>query len=83
MDVVARLARARIGGTFNQYRHSEVLRRRLREYLDSRADAELARARAGAREQRAGEDLAGRGAARVQDASTGVACLEAEIGALS
>ena len=41
VDLSARLARARIGGTFNQYRHSELLRRRLREYLDTRADAEL------------------------------------------
>jgi uracil-DNA glycosylase family 4 len=41
VDVVARLARARIGGTFNQYRHSELLRDRLRSYLDARTDAEL------------------------------------------
>jgi uracil-DNA glycosylase len=35
----ARLADARIGSTFNQYADSELRRRRLRAYLDARADA--------------------------------------------
>ena len=41
VDVVARLARARIGGTYNQYRDSELRRGRLRAYLDVRAGAEV------------------------------------------
>jgi uracil DNA glycosylase superfamily protein len=36
---VDELARARIGGTFNQYRGSPLRRERLRAYLDSRANA--------------------------------------------
>jgi len=39
VDLVARLARARIGGTFNQYRGSEMRCDRLRAYLDERAGA--------------------------------------------
>ena len=39
MDLVERLARARIGGTHNQYARSELRRERLRAYLVSRADA--------------------------------------------
>ena len=34
------LAAARIGTTYNQYRDSEVLRRRLRLYLEARVDAQ-------------------------------------------
>lgn len=41
MELVAQLARARIGATFNQYAHSERLRERLARYLDSRAGAEV------------------------------------------
>jgi uracil-DNA glycosylase family 4 len=37
--IVDRLARARIGTTYNQYTRSELCRTRLREYLTSRADA--------------------------------------------
>src|SRR5215470_7308873 len=40
-DFVARLASARIGGTFNQYAGSDLLRDRLRLYLGARADAEV------------------------------------------
>jgi uracil-DNA glycosylase len=40
-DVVDRLARARIGATFNQYAGSELLRMRLTSYLAERADAQL------------------------------------------
>jgi uracil-DNA glycosylase family 4 len=40
-DIVDRLARARIGSTFNQYAHSAFLRRRLRRYLEGRADAAI------------------------------------------
>jgi uracil-DNA glycosylase family 4 len=40
-DLVGRLAARSIGGTFNQYAASRVLRDRLREYLESRADAEV------------------------------------------
>ena len=36
---VSRLAEARIGATFNQYAHSALLRERLREYLEPRAEA--------------------------------------------
>jgi uracil-DNA glycosylase len=39
LDLVDRLARARIGETYNQYAASPSLRRRLREYLEDRADA--------------------------------------------
>jgi uracil-DNA glycosylase family 4 len=38
-DFVPRLARARIGATFNQYAGSELLQERLRRYLEERADA--------------------------------------------
>jgi uracil-DNA glycosylase len=38
-DLVRRLAAARIGGTFNQYRHSAERRGRLSEYLDRRGAA--------------------------------------------
>jgi uracil-DNA glycosylase family 4 len=41
VDVVARLAHARIGGTFNQYRDSELRRGRLRTYLEARSGAEV------------------------------------------
>jgi uracil-DNA glycosylase family 4 len=37
-DLVNRLARARIGATYNQYASSELLRERLRAYLATRAD---------------------------------------------
>ena len=40
-DFVARLARARIGGTFNQYASSPLRRERLRLYLEARAGAEV------------------------------------------
>src|SRR6478672_3172092 len=40
-DLVARLAGARIGGTFNQYADSSVRRERLLRYLESRAGAEI------------------------------------------
>jgi uracil-DNA glycosylase family 4 len=39
VDVVDRLARARIGSTFNQYAGSPLLRERLRAYLEGRAGA--------------------------------------------
>ena len=38
---VARLAKARIGATYNQYADSALRRRRLGEYLDARRDAPL------------------------------------------
>ncbi len=38
-DLVERLARARIGATFNQYGRSYLLRERLAAYLDARRDA--------------------------------------------
>jgi hypothetical protein len=38
-DFVARLAATRIGRTHNQYAESDVRQRRLRRYLESRADA--------------------------------------------
>ena len=38
---MARLAAAEIGDTFNQYAHSEALRRRLSDYLASQACAQL------------------------------------------
>ena len=41
-DLVNRLARARIGATYNQYARSELLRERLRSYLDARSDARVA-----------------------------------------
>ena len=40
-DLVAELAAARIGATFNQYAASALLRRRLRDYLEARATAPL------------------------------------------
>jgi uracil-DNA glycosylase len=40
-DLVDRLARARIGATFNQYADSELLRRRLAHYLAERTEAPL------------------------------------------
>jgi uracil-DNA glycosylase len=40
-DLVARLASARIGGTFNQYADSPARRERLRRYLEARAGAEI------------------------------------------
>jgi uracil-DNA glycosylase family 4 len=40
-DLVERLAAARIGRTYNQYADSDLKRGRLREYLESRIDAEL------------------------------------------
>ena len=41
MELVARLADARIGATYNQYARSELLRDRLATYLDGRAEAEV------------------------------------------
>jgi uracil-DNA glycosylase family 4 len=41
VDLVDRLAGARIGGTYNQYARSELRRARLREYLAARAGAPL------------------------------------------
>jgi len=41
MELVERLAGMRIGGTYNQYACSELRRRRLAAYLDSRAHAAL------------------------------------------
>ena len=41
MELVDRLARARIGATYNQYARSELRRERLRTYLASRADASV------------------------------------------
>src|SRR6195256_6797931 len=41
MDLVDRLGRARIGATHNQYARSELRRLRLREYLVSRAHADI------------------------------------------
>jgi uracil-DNA glycosylase family 4 len=38
--LVERLARARIGATYNQYSGSELLRARLRDYLESHREAE-------------------------------------------
>jgi uracil-DNA glycosylase family 4 len=40
-DFVTRLACATIGGTFNQYRGSELRRSRLQAYLEARADAPI------------------------------------------
>jgi uracil-DNA glycosylase len=40
-DLVAELAGAHIGATFNQYAASPLLRRRLREYLEARTAAQL------------------------------------------
>jgi uracil-DNA glycosylase len=39
MDIVGRLARARVGSTYNQYADSELRRERLGKYLDDHADA--------------------------------------------
>jgi|GEM_PF-3169995 len=41
LDVVDRLARARIGSTFNQYAHSPLRRERLRCYLERHGDAAI------------------------------------------
>jgi uracil DNA glycosylase superfamily protein len=41
MDLVNRLARARIGGTYNQYGASTPLRDRLRSYLEARSEARV------------------------------------------
>ncbi len=41
MDLVARLACARIGATYNQYARSELRRARLRDHLAARADAPI------------------------------------------
>jgi uracil-DNA glycosylase len=41
VELVAELARARIGATYNQYTHSETLCERLRGYLAAHANAEL------------------------------------------
>jgi uracil-DNA glycosylase family 4 len=41
VDLVDELAAARIGATYNQYAASELCRRRLRGYLESRAGAEI------------------------------------------
>lgn len=41
IDLVGRLARTRIGSTYNQYTGSELRRDRLRAYLDERADARI------------------------------------------
>jgi uracil-DNA glycosylase len=38
-DLVERLARTRVGGTYNQYSGSELRRDRLRAYLEKRAEA--------------------------------------------
>jgi uracil-DNA glycosylase len=42
LELVGRLAEARIGRTFNQYAASQLRRQRLVDYLDSRTDAKLA-----------------------------------------
>jgi uracil-DNA glycosylase len=39
--LVERLAAARIGATFNQYSYSELLRRRLLDYLERRAESSI------------------------------------------
>jgi uracil-DNA glycosylase family 4 len=41
VDVVDRLARARIGSTFNQYAGSPLRRERLRRYLEERVEAAI------------------------------------------
>jgi uracil-DNA glycosylase len=41
VELVEKLAHARIGATFNQYASSERLRERLAGYLDARAEAEV------------------------------------------
>jgi uracil-DNA glycosylase family 4 len=41
VELVVRLARARIGRTYNQYGASSLLRERLRAYLEARAGAEV------------------------------------------
>lgn len=41
MDIVDRLARARVGSTHNQYTRSQLRRDRLRTYLAARASAEI------------------------------------------
>jgi uracil-DNA glycosylase family 4 len=41
LELLGRLAEARIGATFNQYSASPLLRERLRTYLSDRADAKV------------------------------------------
>src|SRR6267154_961760 len=41
MDIVDRLARTRVGSTYNQYTRSPLRRDRLRGYLHARASAEV------------------------------------------
>jgi len=41
LELVDRLARARIGDTYNQYAASPLLRERLRSYLETRSGAEI------------------------------------------
>ena len=41
MDIVDRLARARVGSTHNQYTRSQLRRDRLRTYLAAHASAEI------------------------------------------
>jgi uracil-DNA glycosylase len=41
VDLVDRLARTRIGSTYNQYNDSQLRRDRLRAFLDERADAQI------------------------------------------
>jgi uracil-DNA glycosylase len=41
VELVNRLAEARIGATFNQYAESDLRRARLKHYLDSRFDADV------------------------------------------
>jgi uracil-DNA glycosylase len=41
LELVERLAAARIGGTFNQYAHSRLLQERLCAYLESRSGADV------------------------------------------
>ena len=56
LEVVERLARARIGATYNQYARSELRRARLRTHLEERAHAgRRARRRGGRLPRRAGQ----------------------------
>jgi Uracil DNA glycosylase superfamily len=41
VDLVKRLAETEVGGTYNQYAHSRLLRTRLRSYLAARAGVEI------------------------------------------
>src|SRR6266481_5231170 len=41
MDLVDRLARTRVGSTYNQYARSPLRRERLRAYLEARAGAKI------------------------------------------